>query len=1209
MVGVRAIGGGRRRFACLAASLVVLTGCSGVPMTASDAIGRLEQLAAQPPSRRAGPDLPPPDPALAPIPPDDEDARIGLAELMRTWPVRIDAQASAGGTDEPDEPDEAGAGGGGSSRDRALRLYAEARQLDDAGERSRSISLLEQAAELEPGVPEIWRALGDARRHAGFDSSSGSAYLKAADLGLGEPEALTFAGLYALKRDEPERAAGYFIRALRAGVPHADPLVASVAGAHLGEVLLDLGRVRAGCEALRAGLDFPPAARGPTNMGDEASVVYRRRGPLSLRLGDGWFRLGEFGSAAEAYRLAAEIPTGNTPLVRTRLVSALRRAGRPAEAGLVLLEDLRNGSMLDADSLAALADVASRLSPRSLMADAIAGLDDGGSLSRRVNLWLARAAASDGRRARRVLDGALLDASASPTSAARRRLLSARLALEPPADRIGAVEALLRGRPSLAAASVSVLFDHDPVSLWDRIGAGVRDPSLRRALLGELALLLGDKDRIGSMLDGPADADPASLALRASLASAIGRWDEVDRSIGLLEGAPGGVTRDAALIRAYEASQRFDAALPVARRLADRGGASVDDLLRLSALRHLMGDENGAGDALDAALALDPADVRVYRALIAFFGPNGPTPDVDRTAEIGRSLREHLPSSRLLRQLVAGELLRRGLLDEAGDRVASLLREDPTDGGTIEAASAWWRLLAETDRTESIDPGTVREASAAHPASSGLVRLLAEGLVLLGRPDEALQEIDRYTARTGSAALRPLAERITREALDDPGAAAAMAEARIGPSRHSIDDSVDLAALRAGDLDGTPRTDGLVEGVLAALREIPSASMLTDRQHTALSEALGKVATHADRRRENRPEAFGSVAALGCFAWAVDRGLALAPATHALRLEMLVDAGADTGTIAAAASDAIDEYPGSAQGFARRLVDRLRGASRTDDAFGWIAGACFDDDGAPRPGVLNEWVRLVLLADSRSWAAAFIDTLEDRGVLAEAFELLRPRGEIWDSRDPSSPAEMAYLLAQYAVGSGIEGEHEMFLRLALGYDPRHPWAANDLGYTLLESGGSLEEAERLIEIAYAGLPDRPNVIDSLGWVRYHRGRLLDEPDGSGGVIEGAITLLGRAADLLGDEDSGTVHDHLGDALYAAGRTEDAGEAWHRAAMRANNALSRLRATGRAEGVRFRELQELATSAAMKRNALRMDLEPAVTPRRGAPAGASGMDGD
>jgi tetratricopeptide (TPR) repeat protein len=182
-----------------------------------------------------------------------------------------------------------------------------------------------------------------------------------------------------------------------------------------------------------------------------------------------------------------------------------------------------------------------------------------------------------------------------------------------------------------------------------------------------------------------------------------------------------------------------------------------------------------------------------------------------------------------------------------------------------------------------------------------------------------------------------------------------------------------------------------------------------------------------------------------------------------------------------------------------------------------------------------------------------------------------------------------------------------FLRLVLKYDPSHPWAANDLGYTMLESGGSLEEAERLIEIAYEQLPEQANIVDSLGWVRYHRGLLEDTTDPeTGEPVAGAISLLRQASELIeADNDDGTVHDHLGDALYAGGYTAEAIEAWGKASRRAQNALSRLRAAGMGGGVRFREVQRLATGAAMKRNVIQLGQEPEIAPQRGVSNGSTG----
>ncbi|USN99588.1 MAG: hypothetical protein H6810_02680 [Phycisphaeraceae bacterium] len=1207
------------RLAGLAAalSLGLLAACSQSQVAGAPggAIARLEELAARPASAKArAASLVPPDEALTQIPRGDLDAFIPLANEIAFQPISVDAtDVQRAPEEESEDQPEEHTDRQPDDPDRALRLYAEARQFTAAGDSSRAISLLEEASGLSPDVPEIWRALGDARRASGFEASSGAAYLKAADLGIAEPEALLFAGLYALKRDEPERAAGLFFRVLRADPVHTDPLIVNVAAARLGVVLLDMGRVRAGCEALEIGLDLPRAARVPTNVGAEAGAVQRESGELHRRLGDGWCRLGEFDHAAKAYGEAAETTAGSTPAIRERRVYALRAAGRPEEAALLLIDDLRSGTTFDERSLEVLTGVARAVSPRTLLADAIGEIDDGGSPTRRVTLLLARDAALPKGKDEMLLESALADPAATATRPGRRRLLDARLTLERETKGDGLVkltDRLLASNPSLARPAAAALFSIDPVpgTLWERITAEVPDRGRALALHAELALLLGDPERLAGVLDATSTGptDPAALARAVAVASAAGRWDTVDHAATGLEALDpdDGGPRDAALLRACEASQHFDEALGVARRLAGRDGATTDDLLRFSAFAHLHGDVDDAAGALDRALKADPYDERVYKALIAFFGPNGPRPDADRTAEIGRSLREHAPAGRLLRQLVTSEMLRRGLVDEVGDRVERLFAEDPADDDTDELVLSRWRRLASADRTNEIDLDPVRDQVKAHPASAGLARLLAEGLVLLDKPNEAIDAVSAFRARTGSLALGRIAERITRETLKDPEAADRMARERIGPPPRSIDGSVELAALEADRLDGTEHGDGAVAAVRDALTGIPDGSGLSDAQQTAVAGVIGKIAGHLNGRRDKAdPEhalAGNAVAdALACLDWAAARHVPLAPATHDLRLTLLVERRASLPAITDAAAASISEYPQSARAFARRVVDLLSAASREDDAFRWIEKMSFDEDGKVRPDLLVEWFRLVVITASHDRGKELIDTLAAHDATNDAWEALRPKGGIWDTRDGHHPAELGYLLAQSAGLSANSDASEIFLRLTLEYDPRHPWASNDLGYNMLESGGSLEESERLIEIAYEGLPDRASVVDSLGWVRYHRGELEDRADpATGKVIEGAITLLRRAADTLGADDDGTVYDHLGDALYVGGRVDDAIDAWRQAATRANNALSRLRAAGQTGGVRFRELQELATSAAMKRNAIQLGAEPKIAPQRG-----------
>lgn len=108
------------------------------------------------------------------------------------------------------------------------------------------------------------------------------------------------------------------------------------------------------------------------------------------------------------------------------------------------------------------------------------------------------------------------------------------------------------------------------------------------------------------------------------------------------------------------------------------------------------------------------------------------------------------------------------------------------------------------------------------------------------------------------------------------------------------------------------------------------------------------------------------------------------------------------------------------------------------------------------------------------------------------------------------------------------------LRQVLRLDPRHASAANDLGYSLADEGGDLEEAERLVRIAVEQEPDTPAYLDSLGWVLYKRGR-----------FEQAEPLLARAIEIDTAPDP-VVLDHLADVRWRLGRRDEAVAAWKRA---------------------------------------------------------------
>lgn len=119
------------------------------------------------------------------------------------------------------------------------------------------------------------------------------------------------------------------------------------------------------------------------------------------------------------------------------------------------------------------------------------------------------------------------------------------------------------------------------------------------------------------------------------------------------------------------------------------------------------------------------------------------------------------------------------------------------------------------------------------------------------------------------------------------------------------------------------------------------------------------------------------------------------------------------------------------------------------------------------------------------------------------------------------------------------GEAKAELETALKLEPDNALLLNFLGYGKLERGEDLDMAEAMIRKASALRPDDASITDSLGWAMFKRGRLPE-----------AIETLSKAA--AGDPSQSEIHEHLGDALYTAGRRIEARFSWQAALLTAED---------------------------------------------------------
>lgn len=173
-------------------------------------------------------------------------------------------------------------------------------------------------------------------------------------------------------------------------------------------------------------------------------------------------------------------------------------------------------------------------------------------------------------------------------------------------------------------------------------------------------------------------------------------------------------------------------------------------------------------------------------------------------------------------------------------------------------------------------------------------------------------------------------------------------------------------------------------------------------------------------------------------------------------------------------------------------------------------------------------------------------------------------GDVFDAMDRHADAVVAYGSAAAKVGAGEPGpalwsvhllrgaaleqagqwrEAENALELAHKLAPDNAVVLNYLGYARLERGEKLDQAEAMIAEASRRAPDDASITDSLGWAQYKRGKLAE-----------AIATLQRAA--AGDPAQAEIHEHLGDALFAAGRMYEARFAWNAALVTAEDDVRR-----------------------------------------------------
>lgn len=1084
--------------------------------------------------------------------PDDPSARQSLPEVLHTYrdeslPYEV---GSAPADQEPP-----------ADRLPAVRHYIAGRQRLLADDPAGAVREFEAALALDPSAGEAWRELGEAHLAAGRQQEAIVAMERAWNLGVGGARVLEVLGRAAADRGEHEQALAYLSEALERARHEGDPALPLVVEYLLARSLLARGHVAAAREALAGVVMRPMPTGASTRWGVESAALLRRSGDLWRQIGDLDLRLGHFDRAAEAYARALAAPGMEGDDVASRLAYAALRAGRPATAAHAILAEV-----FARDGNASAREVA-----------LLAYLSRHGSTGPAVIEALARY-----RRAARNLSGTLeagltrVQAALVPTAPARRLLIpmlnrrpwdteTARLLadLTPnPAQAVRDALTVLETSPDSAPALAEGLLSsaHDIPALMEALERR-RDLPAAGLLLTYLHLERGLPTNALEAAVRTPETHPANAAnrttnarwtaavavARASAGVAAGRVDLAEHALATLDAlirrdAAARHVADAATVHVLALLQRDAEALetlssqlevPVTASPADR----LPLLLMGTRLALTAGQPERAERYVREALEIDGDDERALGQAADLYAPGGPKPDAVRFAQAVRRLRDVHPDGATVRIARAREWLRRQQFEQALEEAREAARRWPgrpalevftaallqrSQQGHDDALENGLRLLDALARRRGFDPA--------------LLAARTHLLIALQRRDQAEQYLrDALHAGAGANASRLLEALLRHQGRQDE--AWALAWQRLQRRTLLPIEALELAELHAQQ----GQWQRAVEGLTTHLH--PGATLNQDQR-----ARLGTLAHAGAEALLSGPDRDHASAAFDLLELAFRHGVPFTPQLLMARVLALARSGrGDLHQLEAVADQAVRQAPALGAFPYLQISAALVRDGRADQARAFLARLATRPQQPPREVVIA-WLRLVAQSGTAAEGRMLVDALEQTGRGTLVLDLV-PEQRDAPQRTPRS--ELAYVLGNLYAALGRRAESQAMYETALEADPDHAWAANNFGYMLVEEGRDVDRAERLLLRALERLPREGAILDSLGWLRYRQGVLHDRPDpATGQVVRGALGLLHEAAGTEYGQSNAVILDHLGDALWLAGRAQEAMAAWERAAAAA-----------------------------------------------------------
>ncbi len=579
----------------------------------------------------------------------------------------------------------------------------------------------------------------------------------------------------------------------------------------------------------------------------------------------------------------------------------------------------------------------------------------------------------------------------------------------------------------------------------------------------------------------------------------------------------------------------------------------------------------------------------------------------DDLPKASAELREALlydPDSSFLHTLFADVLLRQGRLAEAEDELRTALSEDPLNA----QARLYSARVAVARERPSEARGHLHAAIAAAPKEPEAYRELVRLEIAQGDLAAASAAADELAQAAQSAQQSPAAQEVDQddEATSAPQGSALWTAERL--REQSAEGQIDVARALA-----TRHQDAAAARAYARAEELDPASSDALASHAQFLESRRQWAPARElqlRVLAQRPDAPEVLAALARLS--LEEGDPETAQAHAHKLLLLArDLEPATGRASdgrdderrvlsaallrvavpllgvrrsaqaqAALEGALRLFPGHPElGFYRGLALAQRGRSReAAQAFEQVEKQLQRKQEGMPPQSLLGVDRATLLLDVRvqealakgragdaaqslkrlrslfaehpledGVALALLDGFDRAGKGAEAVALLQAAVKSHGDSDT-----LLFALGNAQDRAGKRAEAEATMRRLLELAPQNAGALNYVGYTLTEGGtpAQLEEAEELLTRAIEERPDDGAIADSFGYCLFKRGQ-----------VARGLEELQRANKLTPDDP--IVLSHLGDALFASGKREEAERIFRQALSRLEPLRSPPRKRGRA----------------------------------------------